>query len=239
MEPAQGSINTEFAFEQVVPAISHELNTALTTVLGNAHILRSRDESLDALTRVEALASIETNAERLFRAVQNLLVYARMELGEQPYLQPLVLPHLLEELVAQERRRVAPREVSLRVEIGARPVAADESMLRVAFRNVLYNACLYSPEDSQVEVLSAEQGSFIDTLVLDRGPGVPEAERELVFQPFYRSPGVVDVKPGIGLGLSVARKLTELHGGSLLLSDRPGGGSVFRFSLPVMTTGDQ
>ena len=230
--------HSEFTFEQIVPAVSHELNTALTTVLGNAHILRRREDVLDASMRADALASLETNAERLFRTVQNLLLFARLELGEEPYVQPILLAHLLEPLVAQERRRSGAREVRLESPSDARPVAADESMLRVAFQNLLDNALLFSPEDSAIDVCASEQSGFIEIWVLDTGPGVAEAEKELIFHPFYRSPAYSEIKPGIGLGLTVARKLAELHRGTLVVSNRAAGGAAFKLSLPVIAVND-
>lgn len=228
----------DMRFDRVVPAISHELNTALTTVLGNAHILRSREQTLDMLTRVEALAALEANAERLFKAIQNLLLFARIELGEELYAQPIVLVHVLEDLIAQEKRRTAPREIQLSFQAGAKPVSADESMIKVALRNLLDNACLFSPDDTTIEVVAFEQAGFIETQVLDAGPGVHEAEQDLIFQPFYRSPSVMEIKPGIGLGLSVAKRLTELHGGTLLVRNREYGGAAFSLCLPVIPSYD-
>ena len=236
-EAARPSLS-DMAFQNIVPAISHELNTALTTVLGNAHILRSREESLDSITRGEALTSIEVNAERLFKAIQNLLLFARIEIGENLYLQPIILPHLLENLVTQESRRTAPRNIVLRFQTGTRPVSADEGMLKIAFRNLLDNASLYSPDDADIEVVTSEEGGMIETQILDSGPGIDAAEQEMIFQPFYRSPAIMEIKPGIGLGLSVAKRLTELHGGSLSVDNRESGGAAFRIALPVIPTDD-
>jgi K+-sensing histidine kinase KdpD len=234
-EMSIGQPLADMAFNRIVPAISHELNTALTTVLGNAHILRSREASLDALSRGEALVSIETNAERLFKAIQNLLLFARMELGESLYLQPLVLPHLIENLILQESRRTSPRTIHLSSRAGAKPVSADESMIKIALRNLLDNASLYSPEEAAIEVVAIEQDGHIETLVLDEGPGIPEPELDLIFEPFYRSPSIMEVKPGIGLGLSVARRLAELHGGTLTAGNRETGGAAFSLTLPAIS----
>jgi signal transduction histidine kinase len=74
----------------------------------------------------------------------------------------------------------------------------------------------------------------VETQVLDAGPGISEADQALIFQPFYRSPSILEIKPGIGLGLSVAKRLADLHGGSILFRNRETGGAAFILALPAI-----
>jgi len=218
----------------VVPLVSHELNTALAAVLGNAHILRERGEALDPEDRVLALRDIESHAERLFSAIQNLLLFARLETGEKPYSQPLLLSDLLNREVALERSRRPDRRVRIRIIRGRDPIAADERLLKVLLRNLLENAYEYSGPDKDVAVALFQGRHAVKLHVLDRGPGIAEEEWLRVFQPFYRSPTVTDRHPGLGLGLTVAQNIAIIHGGRIDITNRRRGGACFCLTLPLV-----
>jgi two-component system sensor histidine kinase KdpD len=232
--PPQDAANLEIQLDQVIPAVSHELNTALTSVLGNAHVLREHENQLATNVRHDALAALEGEAERLLKAIQNLLLFARLRLGEQPYQQPLAPRRFLEELVANERRRYDGRPLSLRFESVSSPISADESLLRVALHNLIDNARAYSPPGSAIELFIWERQGYLVIEVLDEGEGLDPRELEAIFQPFYRSPNVSDRLPGLGIGLTVARSLAELHGGRINASNRPERGACFTLELPLM-----
>src|SRR5262249_31762813 len=112
-------------------------------------------------------------------------------------------------------------------------VQGDAGLLRRLFRNLLDNASAHGgPEPPEVEVIPAA-GSGVRILVCDRGPGVPEAEREKIFEPFYRVRGMAG--SGAGLGLALVRQIAEQHGGQVFCSERSGGGACFEVSLPAGT----
>jgi two-component system sensor histidine kinase KdpD len=99
--------------------------------------------------------------------------------------------------------------------------------------NLLENAHKYSPPGTPIDLAVTAEDDRLAFRVADRGPGVPEDERERIFQPFFRRPGVAPDAGGAGLGLSISRRLAEAQGGALAVEARPGGGSVFAFSLPA------
>lgn len=99
--------------------------------------------------------------------------------------------------------------------------------------NLLENARKYAPPDAPVELSGAREDGWLVIRVADRGPGISSAEVEQVFTPFYRARGAQPDAGGAGLGLSIARRLAEAQGGALEYLPRPGGGSVFVFSLPA------
>ena len=99
--------------------------------------------------------------------------------------------------------------------------------------NLLDNAAKYSPSGTPIDLRARPVGDRLLIDVMDRGPGVPESERDRIFDPFYRPPGVPADIRGHGLGLSIARGLAEAQGGSVRFSPRPGGGSVFTLDLPA------
>jgi signal transduction histidine kinase len=107
----------------------------------------------------------------------------------------------------------------------------DERLLRRALRNLLENARRYGGD--AVEVSVRRVGSGAEVLVCDRGPGVPEAFRERIFEPFFRLPGHAEREGGVGLGLALVRQIAERHGGRVRCEPREGGGSCFTLALPA------
>jgi signal transduction histidine kinase len=111
-------------------------------------------------------------------------------------------------------------------------VHGDERLLRRALRNLLENARRYGGAEVSVELVRSSSGA--EVRVCDRGPGVPEALRERIFEPFYRLPGHAEQAGGVGLGLSLVRQIAQRHGGSVRCEARPGGGSIFVLALPLI-----
>ena len=99
--------------------------------------------------------------------------------------------------------------------------------------NLVENAHKYSPAGSAIDLTVNRIGEELRFAVADQGPGVPDDERERIFQAFYRQPGTAPDVGGTGLGLTIARRLAEVQGGTLSYSARPGGGSVFALILPA------
>lgn len=104
-------------------------------------------------------------------------------------------------------------------------------LLRRAIRNLLENARRYGAGEIRVELGSAN--GFATVRVTDRGPGVPPALRERIFEPFYRLPGASERNGGVGLGLALVKSIAERHGGSVRCEDGPGGGASFVIRLPA------
>ena len=213
----------------VLQTLSHELNTTLTTILGNIRLLKTDDgPGVRAIT----IKDLEQSAQRLNFALQNLLLLERLELGEQPYLEPVVLPILLSELLGSRCTRCGRHQI-----VGPRgnvsnPVAIDRNLFRVCLNNLVDNACLYSPPEKPIVLITGESGRAVLVSVLDEGLGIEEEELSHIFEPYYRSPKVSDTVPGLGIGLTVAKRIMELHGGTLGASNRPEGGAILDMSLP-------
>jgi signal transduction histidine kinase len=221
--------------ENVISLISHELNTPLTTILGNAHFLRSHGETLPETDKRLALEDLESSAERLSKALQNLLLLARLELNPVPVGEPVVVGHFLEMVASSKAKPEMGRVLETRIDAIEAPVVADSDHLKVALNNLLDNAFVFGGQESPVELTACQDGERVLISVLDRGPGIDEEDWPAVFQPFYRSAKFADSRPGLGIGLTVSQKLAQLHGGAISYARREGGGSEFQFSLPVVT----
>ena len=226
----------------LIAGLSHDLRTPLTTIKAVAHALRERGHA-DA-------AVIEEEADRLNRLVADLLDLSRLNAGAMPMRLEL---NAAEDLIGAALRQVGPTIGSRRVVVsGPRPAlgaatsdASDVSDPSVivgrfdfvqslrALVNLIENADKYSPPDEPIELTVARSNGEVQFVVADRGPGVEPAERDRIFEPFYRAPGASPDVGGAGLGLAIARRLAAEQGGDVRYEPRRGGGSVFRLVLPA------
>lgn len=212
--------------DALLASVSHDLRTPLTTIRALASDLRSTGDERSAL--------IEEEAERLNRFVTDLLDLSRIRTGALP-LEPQVIA--AEDLVGAMLQRFGGVAGSDRIEVRlpAGPMLAvgrfDFVHALRALGNLVENALHHSPEGSSVVVDVSEEDQELCFSVLDRGPGVPEADRDRIFEPFVRITNP-DGRSGTGLGLAIARSVAEAQGGSVLYQPRAGGGSVFELRLP-------
>ncbi len=213
--------------DALIAAVSHDLRTPLTTIKALAHTLATRGAA-------EAM-SIETEADRLNRMVADLLDLSRLNAGAVPLRLEL---NVADELVGAALRSVSglrsDRSIIVRSEDGTMFGASCDTVQAVrVLVNLVENALKYSPLASPVELTISRRGDRLEFAVADRGPGIPEAERDRVFTPFYRPPHTPPDVGGAGLGLAIARGMAEAQGGHVRLEPRPGGGSIFVFDLPA------
>jgi len=198
---------------------SHELRSPLARLKMAVSLLESAGpESRDKLK-----AEIERNIRELDALVEEVLLASRLDAPEQTDPQERV--ELLA-LAAEEASRVNGSASGDDV-----AVRGNERLLRRALRNLLENALRYgNGEPPEVRVTSAK--AEVQLRVSDRGPGVPPAQRERIFDPFYRLPGHAEKAGGVGLGLSLVRQIAKAHKGKVYCEPREGGGSCFVLSLP-------
>ncbi|HEX6911775.1 MAG TPA: DUF4118 domain-containing protein [Longimicrobium sp.] len=215
--------------DAVIASVSHDLRTPLTTIKALAHDIAAEGDA--------RAADIEDEADRLNRFVADLLDLSRLNAGALE-LRPEVAA--AEDLAGAALQRAAGtlggREVAVEIAPGE-PILLGRfdfvHSLRVLV-NLLENAHKYSPAGAPLELSAAREGGRLVFRVADRGPGIPPGEAEHAFAPFYRARGAQPDVGGAGLGLSIARRLAEAQGGALDYAPRPGGGSVFTFSLPAV-----
>jgi PAS domain S-box-containing protein len=220
------------AKDEFLSMVSHELRTPLTTILGNARVLAGRMRSLDADARGGALIDIADEAERLNQVIENLLVLARLEAGRTLDLEPILLGRFIDGVVTAERAANPDREyVTADCDPGLVVIANPDALTQVV-ANLLSNARKYSPPDQPIDVACERDGDDAAITVSDRGVGLDPSETESIFEPFYRSARTMSTS-GMGIGLSVCRRLIEANGGTLSAAPRAGGGAVFTVGLPI------
>ena len=205
--------------------LAHDLSTPITPIAGYLKILSS--EKMGALTpqQLKVLESIQSSVARLTRIVDNLADFASLQSGEAPLFLGEVEPDALAEAVVADLRP-AIREARLHVSVaksGGGPVKADPRKLRQALANLVSNAVKFSPHGGEVLVEVQREGRWLRFSVYDQGPGVKPAEQADIFEPFFHAAGAEDPRraPGSGLGLPVARRIAEAHGGRVTVESPP------------------
>jgi signal transduction histidine kinase len=222
------------AKDQFLGLVSHELRTPLTTIRGNADVLVREHERLDPETRQQALADIASESERLQRIVDNLLLLARLEQGETPEAEPVLVIREINKVVSRHQRQHPDRKFQVHARHKPRPVLFSATYLDQVLDNLLSNAEKYSPPGEPIEIEIDRTPDRVVVRVVDRGPGIDESEQDRVFDPFYRGNAARDSTMGIGIGLSVCKRLVESQGGEIRARNRAGSGAEFEFSLPVV-----
>jgi signal transduction histidine kinase len=197
---------------------SHEIRSPLARLKMAVSMMEDAPPEARAALRQE----IDTNIGELDALVEEVLMASRLDAKPTPDAQDAV--DLLG-LAAEEASRV-------QAQVQGDPVTlqAEERLVRRALRNLLENARRYGGDD--VEVSVSDLGSKAEVRVSDRGPGVPAAFRERIFEAFFRLPGHAEREGGVGLGLALVRQIAQRHGGGVRCEPREGGGSCFVLTLP-------
>ncbi|MDR3619404.1 MAG: sensor histidine kinase KdpD [Paludisphaera borealis] len=226
-------VETERMRNTLLSSVSHDLRTPLTAIAGASSALVEAGDAIPSNMRRELLESILDESEALNRLVGNLLDATRLEGGA-------LLPNKdwqsMEELLGVVYGRLARPLHDHPVRSDVPPdlplFAGDGALIQQVLQNLLENAVKYSPSGSPIDVKVEARDAAIVVEVADRGPGLPEGEGERIFEKFRRAPHSRN-RTGAGLGLAICRGVVNLHGGRIWAENRPGGGAVFRFSLPL------
>ena len=219
--------------DEFLGLVSHELRTPVTTIFGNAQILRDRGDGLAPTDRQSMIEDIADDSERLLGIVENLLLLTRLGSGTTPDLEPQVLNHVVRKSVDSFVRRHPGRQVAHLGVAHQLMVDADRTNIELLIENLLSNADRYSPAGSDIDVILQAAGDEAQVLVLDRGIGLCEDDAAALFAPFYRSATAKKQANGIGVGLAVCKRVVDSHGGRIWAKARDGGGSEFGFALPI------
>jgi signal transduction histidine kinase len=205
---------------------SHELRSPLARMKMALSLL---DATPDGPQRERLLREVQTNIGELDALVEEVLLASRLDAQAVNF---TPVPVEVVALAAEEASRVG---AELQTPNSQLTVAGDERLLRRALRNLLENARRYGSDENggEITLQAARLGAQVELRVCDRGPGVPDALRERIFEPFFRLPGHAEREGGVGLGLALVKQIAERHGGSVRCEPHLGGGSCFVLSLPA------
>jgi signal transduction histidine kinase len=224
----------------LIATVSHELRSPLTTIVGVFGILRVRRHRLTPAERDELVRMGIHQSERLHRMIEQLLMAARFEQAEGvaslgSSRTELDATKLLEQAGAEARARHHNRRIAIETN-GALPVRVAQDAVVQVLGNLLDNACKYSPDDEPVRLSGTREGAEAVLAVEDAGPGIPEAERQRIFDRFTQLERHLQRRAGgVGLGLYIARQLARSQDGDLLVVDPANGrGARFELHLPLL-----
>lgn len=223
----------DVAKSEFVAVAAHEFRTPLAAVIGVLSTLKEHGPVLTPEERLELIDGATSQANRLARLVDDLLTVARIEDGIlRLLLEPVEPRHLL-----AEAAQVSGMTGRLVIKIGRLgQVRCDQDAIIRVLTNLLDNARKYSPPDSKVHISVTLEDDMMRFTVSDEGSGIPEDERDEIFERFRRLEGG-KAKPGAGLGLYICRGLVEAHGGTIRADDGPHGGAEMSFTLPRAVKG--
>jgi two-component system sensor histidine kinase KdpD len=214
----------------LLAAVSHDLRTPLASIKASVSTLRQEDVAWTKQDEAALLATIEQSADRLDALIGNLLDMGRLSTAS---LQPYLVPAAVDEVAPLALRGLdQAASVQLLIPDGLPLVLTDPGLLERVLANLFANALAYSPPGRPSAMRAHRAGGTVVLEVTDHGRGVPDEWKQRIFEPFQRigpNPGTT----GVGLGLAVAKGLTEAMGASLEAADTPGGGLTMRITLPV------
>jgi two-component system, OmpR family, sensor histidine kinase KdpD len=220
----------------LLAAVSHDLRTPLASAKAAVTSLRSADIQWGAEDRNELLATADESLDRLAHLVDNLLDMSRLQAGA---LAVFPRPAGLDDIVARalDDLGIGRKAVVVDIPDTLPAVRVDPGILERVIVNLAGNALRYSPPGSPPLLTASVLSDRVELRVVDRGPGIPEQDRDRMFVPFQRL-GDTDNTTGVGLGLALSRGLAEAMGGTLDPEETPGGGLTMTLSLPAVIEPD-
>ncbi|MDN5862874.1 MAG: HAMP domain-containing histidine kinase, partial [Salinisphaera sp.] len=227
-------VQLESEKNQFLRHMSHELKTPLASIREGVELIR--DGTLGPLSeqQAEVATILQTNSLELMALIENLLNYAAWQ-QQQSRLEAsrFELRELAEQVVRRHQLVLDARSIAITLPAHGFQLWADRDRVRLILDNLIANAVKFSPRRGQLGIDGWQHGGYAVIEVTDEGPGVPQAEREHVFLPFYQAheDPTAHVR-GTGIGLSVVRECVRAHQGTIEVVDRAGKGAVFRLRLP-------
>lgn len=216
----------------ILSSVSHDLRTPLATITGAASSLVEGQGELSAIARQDLARSIYREADRLDRLLKNVLDIMRIEAGAVQLSKEW---HPLDEIVGAALARLEGRlrdhivNASLPADLPL--VLVDGVLLEQVIINLVENAVRYAPRGSSIDLSASASDRNVIVEVADRGPGIPVGEESRIFDKFYR--GKLTREGGVGLGLTICRGIVDAHGGRIWADNRPAGGAIIRFLIPL------
>ena len=229
---------TEERRREFVANVSHELRTPLTNIRSYAETIRDADGGIDRATENSFLDIVISETDRMTHIVQDLLTLSRLDSGRTEMVMARfpfgdAIDAVLRSIAlgAQRHGHTLVRGYSEHLPL----IMGDRGRIEQVMLNILSNAVKYTPDGGHIFVTAGDAGSTVWMEVADDGIGIPEKDRERIFERFYRVDKARSRESGgTGLGLSIATEIVQRHNGSLSIVDRPGPGTTVRLELPVM-----
>jgi two-component system sensor histidine kinase KdpD len=230
---AELAMEAERLRSNLLSSVSHDLRTPLSPIEGAATTILQTKDRLTEEARSELTRAIVDEARRLGRLVRNLLDMTRLESGEiRLQRQPEAIEEIIGATLTRLEKQLSGRPIRTKVPDDLPLVSLDIVSIGQVLTNLLENAIRYTPDGTPIDVSARTEDDSVVVEVADSGPGLPEGAEQQVFEKFFR--GDRQAKDGsVGLGLTICRSIVAAHGGRIWAENRPTGGTLFGFSLPL------
>ena len=233
-EAAKLQAENEKLRANLLRSISHDLRTPLTSISGNAGMLLSDLEKLDNDTIRQMCGDIYDDSAWLTNLVENLLAVTKIEEGRMRLQKQ---PHLVEEIITEALQHISRKQeehiITVHHENELLLAICDARLIIQVIINLVDNAIKYTPVGSHITITTKQNEQHTEISVADNGAGIPDSEKEKVFQMFYSgSNPVADCRRSLGLGLSLCKSIITAHGGEITVSDNAPAGTIFTFTIP-------
>ncbi|CAM3479565.1 HAMP domain-containing sensor histidine kinase [Paenibacillus lupini] len=230
---ADGLEKLEELRQEFISDVSHEIQTPLTSISGFARALQN--ESIDSDTRSKYLRIIESESSRLSKLSENLLRLASLDSEKHPF-EPkrYRLDRQLGTLILSCEPQWVSKSIDLAADLTDVYVEADEDLMSQVWINLISNSIKFTPEGGQIDIKLSQTADHVEFRIKDTGIGIAEDQQEQIFQRFYKADKARNRKAGgNGLGLSLVKKIVEMHHGTVRVESELGHGTEFIVSLPV------
>ena len=233
-EAAKLQAENEKLRANLLRSISHDLRTPLTSISGNAGMLLSDLEKLDNDTIRQMCGDIYDDSAWLTNLVENLLAVTKIEEGRMRLQKQ---PHLVEEIITEALQHISRKQtehtVTVHHENELLLARCDARLIIQVIINLVDNAIKHTPAGSHITITTKQNGQHTEISVADNGAGIPDSEKEKVFQMFYSgSNPIADCRRSLGLGLSLCKSIITAHGGEISVTDNAPAGTIFTFTIP-------
>ena len=231
--------SVEFEAERLrnalLSSLSHDMRAPLAAIEQAATVLLQTPDGGEPLARRDLATTILHESQQMGRLVTNLLDMMRVESGTlQVQKEWQVLAEVVGLALLRMEEELLHHPVTTRLPPDLPLVPIDEILLEQVFVNLLENAALHTPPGTPIEIGAEARADEVLVWVADRGPGLPPGEENRVFEKFHRVSAISGA--GVGLGLAIARGIVKAHGGRIWAENRAGGGTMFRFTVPIHGT---
>ena len=233
-QPEKGTVARQAGSlrKAVLDSVIHELRTPLTSIKASVSMLLTLPR-MKFRERIELLAIIDEETDRLNSLVGEAVERARPDTGARLTLEPCAIEEIIDAARGDCRALLVAQSIEVQVPLGLPAVRADLKLVKKALAQLLENARKYSPPEKPITVSVELNGDFVITSVIDQGNGIDAHEQHLIFDELYRGKDQRHLVQGTGMGLPIARAIVEAHGGTIGVVSERGRGSTFSFTLPI------
>ena len=221
---------------EFLASMSHELRTPLNAIIGFSEVLLDPTMPVTDEERLQFLTDVLVSGKHLLGLINEILDLAKVEAGKMELqIEPALLQDVIEAVSNTMRSLAAKKSIDLRTECDERLdlIPMDGARIKQVLLNLVGNAVKFTPEAGKIWVRAAAEDGEAQIEVSDTGPGIPPEDRERIFLEFQQVGRDAGKPQGTGLGLALAKKFVEMHGGRIWVESEIGKGSLFSFTLPL------